>query len=59
MSIGNTRDQGNKGSNFPYQLANLKLLGSISEGIDDLNKISLSLRLDEKQEEILLKTSGN
>ena len=38
MSIGNTRDQGNKGNNFPYQLANLKLLGSISEGIDDLNK---------------------
>ena len=29
MSIGNLRDQGNKGNNFPYQLASLQLLGSI------------------------------
>lgn len=27
MSIGNLRDQGNKGNNFPYQLAALKLAG--------------------------------
>jgi hypothetical protein len=38
MSIGNLKDQGTRGNNYPYQLANLKLLGSISEGIDDLNK---------------------
>lgn len=29
MSIGNLRDQGNKGNNFPYQLRNLQLLGDI------------------------------
>ena len=27
MSIGNLKDQGNKGNNFPYQLAALKLAG--------------------------------
>lgn len=30
MSIGNTKDQGNKGNNFPYQRAVLELLGQIS-----------------------------
>lgn len=29
MSIGNLRDQGNKGNNFPYQLANLKSLAEL------------------------------
>ena len=38
MSIGNLKDQGTKGNNYPYQLANLKLLGSISDNISDLNK---------------------
>jgi len=37
MSIGNLKDQGNKGNNFPYQLRNLQLLGTINEGIADLN----------------------
>lgn len=27
MSIGNLKDQGNKGNNFPYQLSALKLAG--------------------------------
>lgn len=36
MSIGNLKDQGNKGNNFPYQLKNLQLLGAINEGITDL-----------------------
>ena len=31
MSIGNLRDQGNKGNNFPYQLSNLQLLGAIND----------------------------
>ena len=31
MSIGNLRDQGNKGNNFPYQLRNLQLLGAIND----------------------------
>jgi hypothetical protein len=30
MSIGNTKDNGNKGNNFPYQLKNLQLLGQIA-----------------------------
>jgi cobalamin synthase len=29
MSVGNLRDTGNKGNNFPYQLAVLKLLDAI------------------------------
>ena len=36
MSIGNLRDQGNKGNNFPYQLRNLQILAEINQGIDDL-----------------------
>lgn len=31
MSIGNLKDQGNKGNNFPYQLRNLQLLGGIQD----------------------------
>ena len=31
MSLGNTKDQGNKGNNFPYQLRNLQLLAAIQE----------------------------
>jgi hypothetical protein len=36
MSIGNTKDQGNKGNNFPYQLRTLQLLSSINDGISAL-----------------------
>lgn len=37
MSIGNTKDKGNNyGNNYPYQLASLRLLGDINQGIDDL-----------------------
>jgi len=42
MSIGNLKDQGNKGNNFPYQLKNLQLLGAINEGITDLNNTIVS-----------------
>lgn len=35
MSIGNLKDQGNKGNNFPYQLKNLQLLGKIAESVSD------------------------
>lgn len=33
MSIGNLKDQGNKGNNFPYQLKTLQLLGAINDSI--------------------------
>jgi hypothetical protein len=36
MSIGNLKDQGNKGNNFPYQLRTLQLLGAINDGITAL-----------------------
>lgn len=36
MSIGNLKDQGNKGNNFPYQLRTLQLLSDISSGISAL-----------------------
>lgn len=34
MSVGNLKDQGNKGNNFPYQRSVLELLGSISSKTD-------------------------
>ena len=33
MSIGNLKDQGNKGNNFPYQLRVLQLLGDINDSV--------------------------
>lgn len=30
MSVGNLKDEGNKGNNFPYQLRNLQLLAAIA-----------------------------
>jgi len=33
MSIGNLKDNGNKGNNFPYQLSNLQLLQAIVSGV--------------------------
>ena len=35
MSIGNLKDQGNKGNNFPYQLRSLQLLGDILTAINN------------------------
>ena len=43
MSIGNLKDQGNKGNNYPYQLANLKLLGSISDSSTTANGTLLNI----------------
>lgn len=39
MSIGNLRDSGNKGNNFPYQLANLRLLDDILLAISSSSPI--------------------
>lgn len=33
MSVGNLKDYGNKGNNFPYQLQNLQVLGLILEAL--------------------------
>lgn len=50
MSIGNLRDQGNKGNNFPYQLAALKLAGmSLMKNLTEVsisNASSTSLATD-------------
>jgi hypothetical protein len=44
MSIGNTRDKGNNyGNNYPYQLANLKLLGGITDLSTTANGTLLSI----------------
>ena len=40
MSIGNTKDQGNKGNNFPYQLSNLQLLADILKGVTPLGGLA-------------------
>lgn len=44
MSIGNTKDQGNKGNNFPYQLRTLQLLSSINDGISALPGVDYETR---------------
>lgn len=44
MSIGNLKTQGNKGNNFPYQLAVLELLGTISSGIAALPGVDYETR---------------
>lgn len=36
MSIGNTKTQGNKGNNFPFQIKTLQLLSSINDAITAL-----------------------
>ena len=38
MSIGNTKTQGNKGNNYPYQLAALKLAGmSLMKNLEEVS----------------------
>jgi hypothetical protein len=44
MSIGNLKDQGNKGNNFPYQLRTLQLLGAINDGIAALPGVDYETR---------------
>lgn len=44
MSIGNTKDNGNKGNNFPYQLASLQLLDQILTAISSSSSIDYELR---------------
>jgi len=43
MSIGNLRDEGNKGNNFPYQIRHLKALAAINKSIIDNGTPVLSL----------------
>lgn len=45
MSIGNLKDQGNKGNNFPYQLGSLQLLGDILTAIQALPTDNYELRI--------------
>jgi len=44
MSIGNLKDQGNKGNNFPYQLKTLQLLGAINDSISALPGVDYETR---------------
>ncbi len=44
MSIGNLKDNGNKGNNFPYQLRTLQLLGSINDAITALPGVDYETR---------------
>jgi hypothetical protein len=44
MSIGNLKDQGNKGNNFPYQLKTLQLLGAINAGISAIPGVDYETR---------------
>jgi len=44
MSIGNTKDQGNKGNNFPFQLKTLQLLSAINDGIAALPGVDYETR---------------
>ena len=44
MSVGNLKDNGNKGNNFPYQLAVLKLLDQINSSISSLPGVDYETR---------------
>lgn len=44
MSIGNLKDQGNKGNNFPYQIKTLQLLGAINDSISALPGVDYETR---------------
>lgn len=44
MSVGNLKDSGNKGNNFPYQLAVLKLLDGILNAVGVLPGVDYELR---------------
>jgi hypothetical protein len=44
MSVGNLKDQGNKGNNFPYQLKTLQLLGAINDSIAALPGVDYETR---------------
>lgn len=44
MSIGNTKDQGNKGNNFPFQLKTLQLLSAINDSIAALPGVDYETR---------------
>jgi hypothetical protein len=44
MSVGNLKDQGNKGNNFPYQLKTLQLLGAIKDSISALPGVDYETR---------------
>jgi hypothetical protein len=44
MSIGNTKTQGNKGNNFPFQLRTLQLLGAINDSIAALPGVDYETR---------------
>lgn len=44
MSVGNLKDQGNKGTNFPYQLRTLQLLDAINNSINALPGVDYETR---------------
>lgn len=44
MSIGNTKDNGNKGNNFPYQLRMLQLLDNINTSINAIPGVDFVTR---------------
>lgn len=44
MSVGNLKDNGNKGNNFPYQLAVLKLLDQINSSISAIPGVDYETR---------------
>jgi len=63
MSIGNLRDQGNKGNNFPYQLKNLQVLAQIltAGGVSNalLTQILSALQAGQEYEAALVVDSAN
>lgn len=47
MSVGNTKTQGNKGNNFPYQLRSLQLLGDIATSLAPAGGLATEVTLEE------------
>lgn len=63
MSTGNTKTQGNKGNNFPFQHKNLRSLGDLISNSANTNSllssILVAIRLHQDMEIMLVRDTGN
>ena len=59
MSVGNLKDQGNKGNNFPYQLKTLQLLDAINQSISALPGVDYETRTSTYEATVTVPTQYN
>ena len=59
MSVGNLKDKGNKGNNFPYQLKTLQLLDAINQSISALPGVDYETRTSTYEATVTVPTQYN